>query len=173
MNDSQLQKTREWFKRYIMVFASIDGALHPFLQLKADHSERVAGNARQLAEDSGWNPADANSVEALGWLHDVGRFSQFATYGTFTDATSVNHGERGEEVVRQSEILSALEPAEQSALLDGIRYHNAKTEPDHLDEEGLRFLKLIRDADKLDIFHIVLILFGGTGSRICPACCRR
>jgi hypothetical protein len=156
MNNSQLRKTKEWFESYAGTFASGDGSFHPPLQLKVDHSQQVADNARQLAEDLGWNPAVANRAEALGWLHDIGRFSQFAEFGTFTDATSVNHGERGREVVRQSEMLSALKDGEQTALLDGIRYHNAKTEPDHLDEESLRFLKLIRDADKLDIFHIVL-----------------
>ncbi|MEA2068889.1 MAG: HD domain-containing protein [Verrucomicrobiota bacterium] len=156
MTGFQLQEIQQWFKSYTGTFASSDGFFHPPLQLKVDHSQRVADNARQLAKDLGWNPAEANRAEALGWLHDVGRFSQFAEFGTFTDATSVNHGERGREIVRQSEILSALEPEEQNALLGGIRHHNAKTEPDHLEDESLRFLKLIRDADKLDIFRIVL-----------------
>ncbi len=156
MTDLQLNKITDWFTRYTRTFASSDGCFHPPLQLKVDHSQRVADNARQLARDLGWNPSEANRAEALGWLHDVGRFSQFAEFGTFTDATSVNHGERGWEIVREDGILSPLTTEEQNALLDGIRHHNAKTEPDHLDEESLRFLKLIRDADKLDIFHIVL-----------------
>ena len=156
MTNLQLQEIRQWFESYAGTFASGSGAFPPPLQLKVDHSQRVANNARQLAEDLGWSPSEANRAEALGWLHDVGRFSQFAEFGTFTDATSVNHGERGEEVVRQSGILSLLEPTEKKVLFNGIRHHNAKTEPDHLDEESLRFLKLIRDADKLDIFRIVL-----------------
>ena len=156
MNNLQLQEIKEWFESYTGTFASGDGRFLPPLQLKVDHSQRVADNARQLAEDLGWTPSEANRAEALGWLHDVGRFSQFAEFGTFTDATSVNHGERGWEIVQKSGMLSALESSEQSVLLDGIRYHNAKTEPDHLNEENLRFLKLIRDADKLDIFHFVL-----------------
>ncbi len=156
MNNSQLKKITDWFTRYTQTFASSDGNFHPPLQLKIDHSRRVADNARQLAKDLGWNPSEANRAEALGWLHDVGRFSQFAEFGTFTDATSVNHGERGWEIIREDGILFPLTTEEQNALLDGIRYHNAKTEPNHLNEESLRFLKLIRDADKLDIFHIVL-----------------
>ena len=156
MNTVQLQEITEWFVGYTRTFASSDGCFQPPLQLKVDHSQRVANNARQLAEYLGWNPLEANCAEALGWLHDVGRFSQFTEFGTFTDATSVNHGERGWEIVREAGILSLLKPEEQNALLDGIRYHNAKTEPGHLPNESLRFLKLIRDADKLDIFHFVL-----------------
>ena len=156
MNYSQLKKIKAWFTRYTRTFASSDGRFPPPLQLKMDHSQRVADNARQLAEALNWSPAEATCAEALGWLHDVGRFSQFAEFGTFTDATSINHGERGWKIVRESNIPSTLQPPEQKILLEGIRYHNAKTEPDHLDQESLRFLKLIRDADKLDIFYIVL-----------------
>jgi len=168
MTELQLQEIKERFKSYTGTFASGDGSFHPPLQLKVDHSQRVADNARQLAEDLGWNPAEANRAEALGWLHDTGRFSQFVEFGTFSDASSVNHGERGWMVVRESGVLSALEPNEQEILLAGIRYHNAKTEPDHLDKESLRFLKLIRDADKLDIFHFVLASIRKDGFQSLP-----
>ena len=168
MNSLQLQGITEWFESYTRTFAATDGRFHPPLQLKVDHSKRVAGNARQLAEDLGWKPSGKFLAEVLGWLHDVGRFSQFSEFGTFTDATSINHGERGWEVVRESNVLSALPPAEQKILLAGIRYHNAKTEPDHLDEESLRFLKLIRDADKLDIFHFVLASIQQDGFQSLP-----
>jgi hypothetical protein len=155
MNSAQLQAIKDWFTNYVGTFAA-NGILHPVFQLKVDHSTRVADNARQLAEGLGWNPEEINGAEALGWLHDAGRFSQFAEFGTFMDSASINHGERGREIIRASEILCALDLEEQAALLNGIRYHNARTEPDHLSEESRRFLKLIRDADKLDIYRIVL-----------------
>jgi putative nucleotidyltransferase with HDIG domain len=156
MNNPQLQEIKEWFVGYTRTYASDDKHFCPSLQLKVDHSKRVAENARWLAESLGWNRSETNRAEALGWLHDIGRFSQFAEFGTFMDATSVNHGKRGWEIVRETKILFPLKIEEQTALLEGIRYHNAKTEPDSLTEESLRFLKLIRDADKLDIFHIIL-----------------
>ena len=168
MTNLQLQGIMEWFESYVGSFASSDGSFHPPLQVKVDHSKRVADNARQLAEDLAWNPSEANRAEALGWLHDIGRFSQFAEFGTFTDATSINHGERGWEVVRDSRILSMLPPSEQEILLAGIRHHNARTEPDHLDKESLRFLKLIRDADKLDILRFVLTSIQKDGFRDLP-----
>ena len=156
MNNAQLHAIKTWFTSYTATFAATDGRFIPPLQLKVDHSKRVADNARKLAEDLGWNLAEVNCAEALGWLHDVGRFSQFLEFGTFLDSASINHGERGWKIVRESESLCTFALEEQAALLDGIRYHNAKTEPDHLTEESQRFLKLIRDADKLDIYHIVL-----------------
>ncbi|MDF7801176.1 HD domain-containing protein [Pontiellaceae bacterium B1224] len=155
MNSAQLQTIKFWFTNYTKSFA-IERKLNPVLQLKVDHCQRVADNSRQLAEDMGWNATEANRAEALGWLHDVGRFSQFTEFGTFMDSAAINHGERGWEIVRESGILPTLAPEERAVLLDGIRYHNAKNEPDHLAEVSRPFLKLIRDADKLDIYRIVL-----------------
>lgn len=156
MNDPQLQMIREWFATYAGTFSVRGEDLHPFLQMKVDHSQRVAENARLLAEDSGWELKEINAAEALGWLHDVGRFSQFSEFKTFSDAVSINHGERGWEVVTNRGILSSVPLVLRAALLDGIRHHNAKAEPEGLASVNLRFLKLIRDADKLDIFHVVL-----------------
>ncbi|VGO19907.1 HD domain-containing protein [Pontiella sulfatireligans] len=156
MNSLQLRGIANWFSGYVNSFSAKDGTLSPPLQLKEEHSKRVADNARQLAGDLGWSPEKGNAAEALGWLHDVGRFSQFSEFGTFSDANSINHGVRGWEVVRKSGILCAFAREEQEALLDGIRYHNVKTIPDSLAEQSMRFTQLVRDADKLDIYRIVL-----------------
>ena len=126
------------------------------LALKLDHTRHVAANARDIARDLQWSPADVRLAEALGWLHDVGRFAQFAEFGHFQDATSVDHGLRGFEIVRESGLLAQLPEAWCGCLLDGIRHHNAKTIPPGANPTSLPFLKLIRDADKLDIFRVVI-----------------
>lgn len=156
MNNSQLCGITDWFNGYVESFFAKDGTLSPLLKMKEEHSKRVADNARLLAGDLEWSPEEGNCAEALGWLHDVGRFSQFTEFGTFSDAASINHGVRGREVVQGNRVLCAIARGEQDAILDGIRYHNVKTVPDRLAEPSLRFIRLIRDADKLDIFRIVL-----------------
>lgn len=155
MNRQQLRTIVDWFHSYVETFF-VDGAMPAPLRLKVEHSEWVAHNARQLAEDLEWSPEQTNCAEALGWLHDVGRFSQFAEFGTFSDAHSINHGERGWEIVRENRILRALAPDDQDTLLDGIRNHNVKIVPGSLGIRSLQFTKLIRDADKLDIYRVVL-----------------
>lgn len=156
MNNLQLCDITDWFNGYVESFSAKDGSLPPPLKMKVEHSRRVADNARLLAGNLKWSPEKGNCAEALGWLHDVGRFSQFAEFGTFSDAGSINHGIRGWEVVRESGILCTVARDEQEVLLDGIRCHNVKTIPDHLAEPSLRFAKLIRDADKLDIYRFVI-----------------
>ncbi len=155
MKTEELKEIRNWFKTYARTFFRDNGDIHALLQLKLEHSKRVANNARSLAQDLGWSSSDINAAEALGLLHDTGRFSQLTEFGTFCDAKSVNHGERGWNIIRQSNILSSLKECSQERILDGVHYHNSRTIPKHLDKESLSSVKLIRDADKLDIFRVI------------------
>ncbi|MCF7974548.1 MAG: HD domain-containing protein [Phycisphaerae bacterium] len=143
-----------WFENYTHSFSENDG-LHRLLQLKVDHSRRVAQDARALAVDLGWSADDCHLAEALGWLHDIGRFSQYQEFRTFHDARSINHGERGAEILEQTSLLSEIPMRERLCLLQGVRWHNARDLPDDLDDGVRPWVKLIRDADKLDIFHVV------------------
>lgn len=168
MKSEQVTGITEWFDAYAQSFAGGSADMHPLLRLKLDHSRRVAKEAEGLAQDLGWNNAGTNTARALGLLHDVGRFSQFAEYRTFSDAASVNHGQRGCSVVAQTCILDSLAPTERNCILDGIRHHNARNISVDLSPDSLVFLKLIRDADKLDIFLIVLQAVEENGFRDLP-----
>jgi len=156
MNTEDLKHIRTWFDGYVNnLFGEKES--HPAcINLKVEHTQRVAENAHQIAEETGWNPGDILTGEALGWLHDVGRFAQFSEYGHFHDATSVNHGECGSGIVQEADILSSLSEGTRHCLLEGIRHHNARTIPVKISEDCLPYLKLIRDADKLDIYRVVL-----------------
>jgi hypothetical protein len=69
------------------------------------------------------------------------------------DACSVNHGEHGYEVVRESTVLASMSPRQRQCILDGVRYHNCREIPQEINPESLPFVKLVRDADKLDIYR--------------------
>ena len=146
---------REWFNEYFESCISADGRKARLMALKLEHSKIVGTHARAIAEDERWPASEIELAEILGLLHDVGRFSQVIEFGTFSDERSVNHGERGYSVVLSSEVLLTLPKDIQTILLHGIRYHNARDIPDNLDTASTRFLRLVRDADKLDIFRII------------------
>ncbi len=155
MNTEQLEIIRIWFDDYVHSLFGADG-LPGCIVLKIEHTKRVAENARQIAEELGWDQASVVVAETLGWLHDVGRFTQFVEFGHFHDATSVNHGTCGCCIVREAGILSILSEETRSCLLESIQHHNARIIPEETTEDCLPFLKLIRDADKLDIYRVVL-----------------
>jgi len=94
-------------------------------------------------------------ADVVGMLHDAGRFPQFAKFRTFYDPSSLNHGECGYETALSCGALKSCAPADAAIILDGIRHHNCRRVPASLPGASLPFLKLVRDADKLDILYIV------------------
>ena len=168
MRTEELANLRKWFRHYVRKFAQNGKRMHPLLQLKARHSERVAQEARALATDLGWLQGYRNAAEAMGLLHDIGRFSQFAEHRTFADSKSFDHGEWGWAIARKAAPLSCLPHAERERILDGIRYHNRRVIPDIIASRHRAFLNLIRDADKLDIFRVTLNLVERNGFQELP-----
>lgn len=156
MTADQLQQIRNWVETYMEGFRAAPGNLPAPIALKLDHTRHVAENAREIARELGWVPEDVHAAEALGWLHDVGRFAQFAEFGHFHDATSVDHGLRSCEIVQAAGLLAMLPADERDGLLESVRHHNAKSIPPTISPAGLPFLKLLRDADKLDIYRVVI-----------------
>jgi putative nucleotidyltransferase with HDIG domain len=154
MQQNFLQEIQRWFHDYVEDFRGPDGTLHPMLQLKLDHSLRVAEDARELARDLGWPEADVNTAEAIGILHDVGRFSQYVEFKTQSDRHSFNHAERSCEVVDQEIVLSGVSTTDCQRIRDSILYHNQIEIPAGVSKDSLPFVRLIRDADKLDIFML-------------------
>ena len=154
MQQNYLQEIQRWFGEYVDEFRGQDGQLPRLLQLKLEHSVRVAEDARGMARDLGWTDADANTAEAIGILHDVGRFSQYVEFKTLSDRHSINHAARSWEVVDQEIVLSGVSTTDCQRIKDAILYHNQIEIPPGVTKDSLPFVRLIRDADKLDIFMV-------------------
>lgn len=87
-------------------------------------------------------------------LHDIGRFEQLTRYGTFADKKSENHGELRVKVLQQGKVLTDLDEATQHLILKAISCHNCLHIPEGESPACTFFSRLLRDADKLDIFNI-------------------
>lgn len=157
MTNETLEHIRDWFETYVrdfMATAPVAESRRGMMGLKLAHSRRVAHEARGLATELGWAVEDANTAEVLGWLHDTGRFSQLAEFGTFRDAQSVNHALRGHQVLSRVGILHNCSAKRARQILDGVLHHNVLRIPEDVHPDSLAFVRMIRDADKLDIFHV-------------------
>jgi hypothetical protein len=93
----------------------------------------------------------------LGALfHDVGRFPQYARYGTFNDRISVDHGRMSVNVLRESGVLDSLPDRDRRVVLASVFLHNKPSLPEHLHFRLKCVVRILRDADKLDIFKVIL-----------------
>lgn len=141
--------------RYVDSFRDGEGGLQAMLQLKLEHTRRVVSDAKLIMEGEGFFSPERQLVgEACALLHDAGRYSQFTEFQTFQDARSVDHAQRGVEVIRREGWLDALPGSERELILDAVLYHNKKELPETLPRETLPFAQLTRDADKMDIFRL-------------------
>jgi len=147
-----------WFDRYVDGFRNQDGALPATLELKYRHSRRVAENAGMIAEGLNLTPEEIRLAEACGLVHDIGRFPQYDRYGSFHDASTVDHGAAGRETLETEGLPLLIDADDWKRMACAVEYHNRKTAdiPKDIPEDARRFLELIRDADKLDIMELVL-----------------
>lgn len=156
MDAFQLDTLKDWFDGFVRPYYSADGDdyLNTNLRMKECHTHRTCGVMCELADGLGLHENDARIAEAIALLHDVGRFEQFLKYRTFKDAASENHALLGLRIVQREGILLPLDENERQWIETAMDCHNRMALPDGLDAKTDLFCKLIRDADKLDIFHI-------------------
>lgn len=154
MDTIDLLSLRQWVSNYCRKFHSANEKDHQNIVLKEAHTYNVAANMLSISGVLLRNRNKVMMAEAIGLLHDIGRFPQYAQYKTFRDSVSVNHGRLGAEVIKNENILSNLPVKEQEIIMDVVRFHNTPTVPGGLDAETIFFLKLVRDADKLDIWRV-------------------
>jgi len=124
--------------------------------LKRDHCLQVAEVALELMKSVSEDPYEHRLAETAGLLHDIGRFVQYRKYRTFADAKSENHSVLGVRVIDEMALLSELPSGEQKLIKDAILMHNRAAIPDGLAERAHLYAALLRDADKIDIYRVVL-----------------
>ncbi len=156
MEQEQLNKLRVWFDDYVAGFYGNDKLVNANLKLKEKHSRQVCKEMSYLADELGLTENQRRIADAIAILHDVGRFEQFVKHRTYSDFKSVNHCLLGLEVLRREKILEQVDKREKELIEKAIEYHGLIELPADLEGESLLFSKLIRDADKLDIFYVIM-----------------
>lgn len=155
MEQAQIEKLRLWFAEYVGGFYGEDEFINANIKLKEEHSRRTCEEMVELAEELGLTENQKRMAEAIALLHDIGRFRQFVRYRTYNDPRSVNHCLLGLEVLRETGVLEEIEDKERELIEKAIEYHGLMELPDDLEEECLLFSRMIRDADKVDIYYVV------------------
>jgi hypothetical protein len=131
-----------------------DCVLEPMLQLKLEHTIRVAADARAIAAGMGWPKHEVCLAEAIGLFHDIARFPQFQQYRSFNDSETIDHGDLGVQTLENEKLLAGVDAEARALILHSVQHHNKRDLPRILTSHEEKHLRLIRDADRLDIFFI-------------------
>jgi hypothetical protein len=159
MHQDQLDRFERWFDGYTNRFLGQDDVVDANLRLKQQHTQRVRVESVLLAQELALSEDETRIAGLIALFHDVGRFPQFAEYRTFNDPKSVNHSALGVQVLRQEGVLEALAPQERQWVATAVGLHGRRALPSALTGRALLFAKIIRDADKIDIFRLVAELY--------------
>lgn len=154
LNPRELLRLEDWFHGFVSDYLSGEHGDRTALEMKKEHSWRVADNMRTLAIGGSLLWADPILARAIGVLHDTGRFPQYREHGTFSDSESVSHGRLGSRVLIERGVLDRLDLHDREIIISAVKYHGTFRLP-VIEEQPLRYVKLIRDADKLDAWRVL------------------
>lgn len=143
------------FKEYVKNFNPKDEKV----KIKISHIERVSQIAKNLAKDLKLPQEDIELAELIGLLHDIGRFEQIRRFHTFVDKDSINHGEYGVKVLFEDGLIRDFikdDKYDEIIRLSILNHNRGKIENGLTEKQNLH-ARIIRDADKIDIFYVFTI----------------
>ena len=158
MKVDDLKYFKDWFNDYVAGYYTGDPVHDQPVKLKQEHTKRVCKEIVMLGQALKLSAQDMLLAETMALFHDVGRFEQYAAHRTFKDSASENHADLGIRELTKHDVLSCCTDDEQELIKKVIGYHNVRTLPDGKDESEriLFFARLLRDADKLDIWRVFI-----------------
>ena len=125
------------------------------LKRRAEHSIRVMDISKQIAENLELDTEKVDLAMLIGLLHDIARYEEYTKKHIEKSDEQIDHGDLGVEILTKDKYIRRFieEDKYDNIILKAIKNHNKFEIEDGLTEEELFFSKLIRDADKIDIFY--------------------
>lgn len=142
------------FKNYVYKFDINDENI----MRKYYHSLRVMDLAKKIAIANNLSEEDIEVAMIIGLLHDYARFEQWKNYNTYKDSKSFDHGDMSVKILFEDNEINKYYNVKENygKIYNAIKYHNKLLIPDFLNDEEILMCKIIRDADKLDIFTLII-----------------
>ena len=150
-----LEKAKKFYKEYIDNY----NPDNPKIALKIAHIFRTAEKAKKIAINLNLSEEDVKLAELIGMLHDIGRFEQLRVYNTYNDRKSINHGEYGVKILFEDGLIKKFieDRSYDRIIYLAVINHNRDNIEEGLTERELLHCKIIRDADKWDIFYVLVV----------------
>lgn len=148
-----LKKAEETFNNYISQFDNKDDASFNY---KVRHTYYVVNNSKYIAEKLNLSDGEILLAELIGLLHDIGRFEELRKTKEYNNSI-FNHADYGSKILFEDGMIRnfIVENNYDEIIKKSIENHNKLFIEEGLDEKTLLFCKIIRDADKLDIYRAI------------------
>lgn len=122
---------------------------------KISHSIRVYYKMMEYAKKLQYTEEEVLIAGEIGLLHDIGRFKQVEISNTFLDVNSFDHADYGVKYLFvEGNIKRFVSNEKHYDIIEfAIKNHNKASIEECNDNRKIKFAKLIRDVDKLDILY--------------------
>ena len=146
-----IQAFRTDFKYYLKPFLSEHYKDDINVLRNIIHTEKVVENILILADSLELSENEKHTAEVVGLFHDIGRF--WILQHEQSEGKGIDHAEASIEYLSTNNTFISLDESVKNILIEIIRNHHLPEIP--IKENGivLFFSRLLRDADKLDIWR--------------------
>lgn len=126
------------------------------IKLKYDHSIRVMNLMMKYAKELGFASYEVELASVIGLLHDIGRFEQLKEYDSFNDKETIDHANLGVKLLFEDNLIKKFwsNKNDYELIKFAIKNHNKLNIEKCNNEKFLKYAKLIRDTDKIDILYV-------------------
>lgn len=152
----ELEKCKEIFLEYVNNYDTSDF----IISRKIGHTMGVLNISTEIAKSLNLSNEEVDLASLIGLLHDIGRFEQARISGTYKDSEKVNHATIGVEILFNENKIKEFLPNTREyddIVKNAVYEHNKLKIKEGLTDKELLFAKIIRDADKLDIYRLFLL----------------
>ncbi len=139
------------FKEYVNTFNMEDENIY----LKYEHTFEVVKFSESIARKLNLSEEDTNLAKAIAYFHDIGRFEQVTLTNTFQDSV-MDHADYGIDLLFNRGLIEKfnIDKKYYQVIYKAVKNHNKLEILDELEKDEEVFVKLIRDADKVDIYRV-------------------
>lgn len=139
------------FKEYISPFKSEPYLSDPTIERIVRHIEHVVENIIVLADSLELSQNEKNIAVITALFHDIGRL--WLQHPENAESNIKDHAEASIQYLKSSAIFEQLDEISQNIVIQVIIHHNKADLPKKENEAILFYIKLLRDADKLDAWR--------------------
>lgn len=143
-----LQRHQNWVKSNF--------ELTPRVISKMQHVQNVFELSTDIAKIENMDQEDIFIAQVIAALHDIGRFPQIQRYNTFIDDERYNHSIEGAKMLQEGFLQQLLPETREydEIVITAVKYHGLKDLPtEEVSKRTMTHVKLIRDADRIDLFE--------------------
>ena len=139
------------FDDYVVLFDLNEN----MISYKYMHSYRVVHQAEEICRSINTDTVERDLASNIALLHDIARFKQWKEFKTYDDSKSFDHGDEGVKLLFDEGLIDrfVIDKDDYEVVKKAIRNHNKYKIEDGLNERELMHVKIIRDADKIDILY--------------------